>query len=185
MATPNARGSMENKSSIGAANMLPVSSQVAYPKDKYAGMSPSAIRELLLVKPRPKPINNEKPGFTNSITTIVRKPQNFQIRGPDVDEITPDKIESGSYYRDGGGVLYKKGSDKPYNGYLSYKGRMGKGQKEYLKQYYVDGIVASSQNYGLDDLTTGPEKDFRPKKRKGLMSKFLDVISPADDSYSE
>ena len=159
MATPNARGSMENKSSIGAADMLPVSSQVAYPKDKYAGMSPSAIRELLLVKPRPKPINTEKPGITNSITTMVQKPVNFQISGPAFDEITPDKMDSTR-----GKLIYKKGSDKPYNGYLSWKGRMGKGQKDYLKQYYVNGIPVSGQNYGLDDLPIGEEKVYSSKQ---------------------
>lgn len=180
MATPNARGSMENKSSIGAADMLPVSSQVAYPKDKYAGMSPSAIRELLLVKPRPNPINTEKPGFTNSITTMVQKPRYARLSGPDIETIPAGQI----YGRNK--LIYKDGSDKPFSGYVSWKDTATKGAKRYSKRYYQDGIPTHEQKFGVDDdMPIGDEVDLRPKKRKGLMSKFLDVISPVDDSYSE
>ena len=180
MATPNARGSMENKSSIGAADMLPVSSQVAYPKDKYAGMSPSAIRELLLVKPRPKPINTEKPGITNSITTMVQKPYRYMLKGPDIETIPAMQLSGRNK------LAYKDGSDKPYSGYVTEKGYTTKGAKRYYKRYYQDGIPTSTQAYGMDDdMPIGDEVDLRPKKRKGLMSKFIDVINPADDSYSE
>ena len=161
MATPNARGSIENKQSIGAADMMPVSSQIAYPKDQYAGMSPSAIREMLLVKPKPKPTNIQKPGFTNSITTIVRKPQNFQIRGPDVDEISADQMQAN------GGLVYKTGSDKPFSGFVSWKGVGGNGAKTYTKRYYQDGKVQSARTFGLDDEQIGEATDLRPKQ-KGL-----------------
>jgi len=161
MATPNARGSMENKSSIGAADMMPVSSQVAYPKDKYAGMSPSAIRELLLVKPRPKPINTEKPGFTNSITTMVQKPYRAMLSGPDIDEISADQMDAN------GGLVYKTGSDKPFSGYVSWKGSTGKGAKNYNKRYYQDGKLQSVHTFGFDDEQIG-EPDYIKPKQTGL-----------------
>ena len=162
MATPNARGSIENKKSIGAADMMPVSSQVAYPRDQSAGMSPSAIRELLLVKPRPKPVDTQKPGITNSITTLVQKPRYGMIKGPDIDEVPADQITSN------GGLIYKTGSDKPFSGYVSYKGFGGKGAKGYTKRYYQDGRPQSASTYGFDDdEQIGESTDLRPKQ-KGL-----------------
>ena len=162
MATPNARGSIENKKSIGAADMMPVSSQVAYPRDQYAGMSPSAIRELLLVKPRPKPINTEKPGITNSITTMVQKPYRNMLKGPDIDEISADQMNAN------GGLVYKTGSDKPFSGYVSWKSFVGKGAKNYNKRYYQDGKLQSVSTFGFDDdEQIGESTDVRPKQ-KGL-----------------
>ena len=131
MATPNARGSIENKKSIGAADMMPVSSQIAYPKDQYAGMSPSAIREMLLVKPKPKPTNTQKPGVTNSITTMIQKPSYNSIVATPIDEVPADQIESN------GGLVYKTGSDKPFNGYVSWKGLGRKGADKYYKRYSI------------------------------------------------
>ena len=180
MATPNARGSIENKSSIGAADMMPVSSRTAYPRDQYAGMSPSAIRELLLVKPNPKPVDTQKPGITNSITTLVQKPRYGGIKGPDIETIPATQISGKNK------LVYKDGSDKPFSGYVSWKGSESKGSKKYYKRYYQDGIPMYLQAYGIDDdMEIGDQVDLRPKKRKGLMSKFLDVIRPVDDSYSE
>ena len=161
MATPNARGSIENKQSIGAADMMPVSSKTAYPKDRYAGMSPLAIREMLLVKPKPKPTNTQKPGVTNSITTVVQKPSYGAIRGLDVDEIPADQMQVN------GGLVYKTGSDKPFSGFISWKGFGGDGAKTYTKRYYQEGKVQSASTFGLDDEQIGESTDLRPKQ-KGL-----------------
>lgn len=160
MGTPNARGSIENKKSIGAADMMPVSSQVAYPRDQYAGMSPSAIRELLLVKPKQKPNDMQKPGVTNTISTLVPKRFSAQISGPNIEEIPFDQTSAN------GGLLFKTGSDKPFSGYVSWKG-FGNNSKKYGKRYYQDGVAQSYQDYGPDDEPLGELVNLKPRQ-KGL-----------------